>query len=1329
MSEEINKNANLVHLHNHTYYSLLDGYSSPEDMAKTAAVMGFKSLAITDHGSCAGMLAFQKACIENNIKPILGQEFYSTEDHKYQEKDSNTYHLVLLAKNAEGTRNLMKLSTLGELEGKYKKPRIDFSLLEKYHSGLVCTSACFLPGTMVFTPNGFEKIEKIEKNIVVSHFGKDRKAVPFSRIYSGELKAVVCEGLVSNIEATDDHKFFIVRYENQSKIKSKIIISEDTYLNAGSQFVNSRRRNFDAEWTSKINEKDWLLFPVENRSNSYMEWIDTLKYTTLKDSYSRITISKRGLGVLKYLRKRSGKTVKQLEINNSWSKQSIYSTENGLRNVFSEKLKKYCCILKIDFNLFISKYCTPTNPSYLIKKQFPEKIKISKDLLFVLGAYCAEGSSRSSSIEFSLNVKEVSFAKEIIKALYNVFNIQAKWIEKPENHQGKVVACSRLLATFLSDLCGIGSDKKMVPSFIFNLPFDLQKHFIKGYLLGDGCWIGKKKRANGLISAASISEKMTLGLARLLLNGSYYPNLHIQQAYAGKNGTRHRTAYRISICGKQHLSLKEFVWFNGDGILSDDNKVRNNIPICVNGINYWTSKVISVKKRSVNDIEVRCLQVEQDHSFIVGFSSVHNCCAGEIPIKIYDGKEVEAEEITKKYKSLFGDDFYIEIMMHKYFPEKNDQSEREKMLARKLYDLAKRNGIKAIATNDCHYATKSDSKYQDILLSMQTLANMKDPDRFTFGSDDFYLKPYDEMMKYFGNAPELLSNTLEIAEKIEKDSLLQVSKDLLPNFDVPKGYADEVAYLRALVVDGMKAKGLINKPEYRERIKFEMKAIVECGYVRYFLVLWDIINYTRQQKIRLGTARGSAAGSLVLFVIGITGIDPIKYDLLFERFINPERVSPPDVDIDFDYYRRDEVRDYIINKYGQDYCSKIGTYNTLKPRSSIRYGAKALDIGNDWEAYQKALSNADGKSVKLGDFKRSLELADFIAKQIPFGPNETIETALQQSEDFKNCMSKYPLLLDACRHVEGNLVSSGVHAAGIVVCKNKVADHVPMRLNKGQVCTQLDKNEVEELGLLKFDLLSLKTLTVIERTLQMIKDRYDKVIDIDNINDYDPKLFKLLNGGYPNMDNRGIFQFENFGMSKLLKAIRVDSFKDMAVATALFRPGPLGAGVHDLFCDMKHGRKKDVSLHPKMNEILKNTYGLMCYQEDFMKVSQVLAGFTKGQSDTLRKYVGKKKPEALKEMRVKFVEGCLKTNTDVSEDIANKIFDQIEYFGGYGFNKCLSGDTKVKNKLDNKIYNLEELETGKFGLENNKRIVLDSFVNGDIVEDDLVEVFETGRKE
>jgi DNA-directed DNA polymerase III PolC len=718
MSEATNKNAGLVHLHNHSYYSLLDGYSSPEDLASVAGAMGFKALAITDHGSCAAMLSFQKACKSNNIKPILGQEFYSTENAQYKEKDAKSYHLILLAKNSIGLKNLMKLSTLAEVEGKYKNPKIDFSMLEKYHEGLICSSAC---------------------------------------------------------------------------------------------------------------------------------------------------------------------------------------------------------------------------------------------------------------------------------------------------------------------------------------------------------------------------------------------------------------------------------------------------------------------------------------------------CVGEIPYKIYNNQEEEAEKIVKKYKDLFGGDFYIEIMVHKYFETKKKQEEREKLLARKLYALAKKYDIKSIATNDCHYAAKADAKYQDILLAMQTLDNMKDPERFTFGSDEFYLKSYDEMMQYYSHAPELLGNTLEIAEKIEEDAKLNPSKDLLPNFDLPEGFNSEVEYIKSLVKDGMRSKGLLDKPDYRERIKYEMKAIIDCGYVRYFLVLWDIINYTRQQKIRLGIGRGSAGGSLVLYVLGVTGLDPIKYGLLFERFINPERVSPPDVDLDFDHDRRDEIRDYIINKYGQDYCSKIGTYNSLKPKSSIRYGAKALDIGKDWEEYQKALKEGrkiEGKTPKLDDFKYSLKLADFIAKQVPFGPSETIESSLQNSEDFKNSMARYPLLLDACRHIEGVLVSPGVHAAGIVVCKDPVAQHVPMRLNKGQICTQFDKDEVEELGLLKFDLLALKTLTVIENTIQLIKERHGIVVDIDNIPDYDPKLFALLNGKYPNMDNRGIFQFENYGMSKLLKNISVDSFEDMAVATALYRPGPLGAGVHDLYCDYKHKRKKIQYLHPKMGEVLGKTYGLMCFSED-----------------------------------------------------------------------------------------------------------------------------------
>ena len=344
------------------------------------------------------------------------------------------------------------------------------------------------------------------------------------------------------------------------------------------------------------------------------------------------------------------------------------------------------------------------------------------------------------------------------------------------------------------------------------------------------------------------------------------------------------------------------------------------------------------------------------------------------------------------------------------------------------------------------------------------------------------------------------------------------------------------------------------------------------------------------------SVHNSGAGSLCLYCLGVTKLDPLKYDLLFERFINPERVSPPDVDIDFDYSRRDEIFEYIIRKYGTDYCCKIGTYNTFKAKGAIRYAAKALDIGNDWETYQAAKKR--NPNVKVEMTKKSLDLADFIAKQIPEVPGTTIESALKDDESFRRAMQKYPKLLDAVRHVENTVSSAGVHPAGIIICKDPIAKHIPLRESKGAICSQFVMSEVDELGLLKLDMLAIKTLTVIEDTIQMIKKRYGIYIDIDNLEPTDKNVFKLFNGGYKNMDNRGIFQFEAHGISKLLKSIRVDTFNDLVVCNALYRPGPLGAGVHELYSDYKHGKKKIEYLHPKMGEVLGETYGIMCFSKD-----------------------------------------------------------------------------------------------------------------------------------
>ena len=671
------------------------------------------------------------------------------------------------------------------------------------------------------------------------------------------------------------------------------------------------------------------------------------------------------------------------------------------------------------------------------------------------------------------------------------------------------------------------------------------------------------------------------------------------------------------------------------------------------------------------------IDFEMLSSFHDGIVCSTACSAGELSIRLLSGDVVGADRFVEQYRSAFKDDFYIEIMMHKYHESSKDQEDREKKLAHMLYELGKKHGVKVIATNDAHYAKRTDAKYQDILLAMQTHDHIKNPKRFTFDGDEFYIKPYEEMQALYSHVPEVLSNTMEIFEKIEGGPLLKKAPDLLPDIKLPEGYKDEASYLKDLVRDGMKSKGLMNIPEYRTRIKFEMDNIIKCGYVKYFLVLWDIISFARRQKIRIGAGRGSAVGSLVLYVLNITGLDPIKYGLLFERFINPDRISPPDVDIDFDYLRRDEVYQYCYDKYGQDHCGKIGTYNTFGAKAVIRYGVKAMDLGKDWESYLAA--KAKNPSVKIDQFRASMDLADAIAKEIPEGPNENIETALKGSDNFRSYMKRYPDFLDAARHIEGAVNSAGVHPAGIVICKNPIDQHIPLRESKGQVCSQFDGPEVEDLGLLKFDFLAIKTLTLIENTVKMIRDRHGdvkdpkgNVVDIDFLEPNDPKVFALLNGKYNNMDNRGVFQFEKWSPTKLLKDIHVDTFEDIVVANALNRPGPLGAGVHDLYCDYKHGRKKIVPLHPKMLEVLKNTYSIIVYQEDFMKVSQELAGFTKGQSDTLRKVVGKKKPELIKKEKLdeKFVEGCVKNG--ISEDVAKEIFKQIEYFGGYGFNKSHS---------------------------------------------------------
>lgn len=429
----------------------------------------------------------------------------------------------------------------------------------------------------------------------------------------------------------------------------------------------------------------------------------------------------------------------------------------------------------------------------------------------------------------------------------------------------------------------------------------------------------------------------------------------------------------------------------------------------------------------------------------------------------------------------------------------------------------------------------------------------------------------------------------------------------------------------------------------------------------YDLTVKDIHSY----NIEGLSVHNSAVSSLALYALGVTKLDPIKYGLLFERFLNPERVSPPDIDIDFDYDRREEIYNYMVDKFGSDYCSQIITFNKLKAKAAIRFSIKAMDIGKDWEINKAAQKKSPGKKVEMT--KNSLNLADHIAKEIPERPLDlTVKGAMKISNVFKDYMEHYPELLVIANGVEGCIHSDGKHPAGIVVCKDPVIEHIPLRIKDGVIISQYDKDEVEELGLLKFDLLALKTLTVIDRTVNMIKERYKRTIDIDALEPDDPKVFKSLMA-----DTKGVFQFESEGMLQLLNRIKVDSFNDMIVANALYRPGPLGGGVPNMYADYKHGKVIPPVFHPKLPEILKETYNVICYQEDVMRVGVELAGLTGGQSDTLRKAMGKKNSKLLAQQGKIFIDGCVKN--DVDKTVATKIWeDFIVPFGGYGFNKSHS---------------------------------------------------------
>jgi DNA polymerase III subunit alpha len=619
------------------------------------------------------------------------------------------------------------------------------------------------------------------------------------------------------------------------------------------------------------------------------------------------------------------------------------------------------------------------------------------------------------------------------------------------------------------------------------------------------------------------------------------------------------------------------------------------------------------------------------------------CLAGEIQDQILNGTMNGAEGVLKGYKDLFGDDFYLEIQRHETYDPEADRSAfpLQQKVIEAFRKLSEKFDVKIIATNDVHFINAEDAEAHDRLICINTAKDFDDPDRLRYSRQE-YLKSEEEMRAIFSDIPEAIDNVAGLVAKIEKYKLDH--EPVMPDFELPEGYSDKDQYLRYLTYEGAKKRWGTLTGEQEERIDFELKTIAKMGFPGYFLIVQDFLRAAREMGVSVGPGRGSAAGSVVAFCLRITDIDPIKYGLLFERFLNPDRISLPDIDIDFDEDGREAVLRYVVNKYGHDKVAHIITFGTMAAKMAIRDVARV-------------------QKLPLPD-------ADRLAKMIPDRPGITLSEAYAEVPELaRERESSNKLIATTLKYaevLEGSVRQTGVHACGIIIGRDSLDNYIPLCTAKDTdlYSTQYEGSQVESVGLLKMDFLGLKTLSIIKDALENIKKSKGIDIDIDRLPLDDQKTFELFSNG----ETTGIFQFESTGMKRYLRDLKPNRFEDLVAMNALYRPGPME--YIPQFIRRKLGNEPIDYPLPVMEKYLNDSYGITVYQEQVMLLSQELAGFTKGEADSLRKAMGKKKKSIMDEMKVKFVEGCSKNGYD--EAIVNKIWSDWEAFAQYAFNKSHS---------------------------------------------------------
>ena len=626
--------------------------------------------------------------------------------------------------------------------------------------------------------------------------------------------------------------------------------------------------------------------------------------------------------------------------------------------------------------------------------------------------------------------------------------------------------------------------------------------------------------------------------------------------------------------------------------------------------------------------------LEQYHEGIIALSA---CLAGEVARNLARGFYEEGKEAALRYEKIFGKgNFFLELQDHG-IPE-------QRQVNHELIRMSRETGIELVATNDVHYTYSSDAEAHDILLCVQTGKSLKDENRMRYEGGQYYVKSEEEMRRLFPYAPEAIENTGKIAERCTVEIEFGVTK--LPKFDVPDGYT-AWEYLNKLCFEGLDKRYTDNKEELKKRLNYELGVIKDMGYVDYFLIVWDFIRYAREHGIMVGPGRGSAAGSLVSYTLGITKLDPIKYDLLFERFLNPERVSMPDIDVDFCFERRQEVIDYVVEKYGKDQVVQIVTFGTMAARGVIKDVGRVMDV-----PYVQC---------------------DTIAKMIPQELNITIDKAMKANPELKKIYETDETvrkLIDMSRRLEGLPRHTSMHAAGVVISQKPVMEYVPLsRGSDGSLVTQFTMTTLEELGLLKMDFLGLRTLTVIQNAEKLVRRDKGIELDMDKIDYEDKKVYGMLGAG----KTEGVFQLESTGMKNFMKELKPGNLEDIIAGLSLYRPGPM-----DFIPQYIKGKNNPDEIHydcPELEPILKATYGCIVYQEQVMQIVRSLGGYTLGRSDLVRRAMSKKKASVMEKERQNFVygneeegvPGCI--HRGISEKTANKIYDDMIDFAKYAFNK------------------------------------------------------------